>query len=82
MMKHNARLDKSANCLVPNTIAFGGVATSSTKAKQHAQVAGISNVSGCVSADRATAVFDAMSVNPQMLKTVEHKSPNSTPDMR
>ena len=62
--KHNASLDKTANCLVPNTIAFGGVATRSTKAKEHAQVARISNVSGCVSADRATALFDAMSGSP------------------
>ena len=37
--KQNASPDKSANCLVPNTIAFG-VATRSTKAKEHAQVAG------------------------------------------
>ena len=45
-------------------IAFGGVATRSTKAKEHTHVAGISTVSGCVSADRATAVIDAMSVSP------------------
>ena len=79
-------LRKSANWLVPHTIAFGGVATGSTKAKEHVQVAGISNVSGCVSVDRATSVFDAMSVGSQMLQTIEeirpklektHKSPKS-----
>mmetsp|Transcript_14540 Transcript_14540/g.39914 ORF Transcript_14540/g.39914 Transcript_14540/m.39914 type:complete len:294 (+) Transcript_14540:397-1278(+) len=85
--------------LVPNTIAFGGVATGNMKAKEHAQVAGISILIGCVSVDRATvesmgntvfavAVFDAISVNPQMLKTIKKispklekslKSPNSSP---
>ena len=70
---------------VPNAVAFGGVAAGSTKAKDQQQVANVSILIGCVSVDRATAVFGTMSVNPQMLKTVKEinpkleKSPNFSP---
>ena len=45
----------------PNPNAFGGVATGGTKAKEKAQVAGISNLIGCVSVNRATATHDERS---------------------
>ena len=38
-----------------NTVAFGGVTVGSNKAKEHAQVAGIGSLIGCVSGDRTTA---------------------------
>ena len=45
------------------------------KAMEHRQVANVSILIGCVSVDRATAVFGAISVKPEMLKTVKESSP-------
>ena len=42
---------------------------------EHRQVANVSIVNGCVSVDRATAVFGAISVKPETLKTVKEISP-------
>ena len=53
---------------VPNQFAFGSIATSSTKAKDHAQVACISILIGCVSVDRAKAVLDERSRDPLKLE--------------
>ena len=63
--------------LVPNcVVAFGGVTVGSNKAKEHAQVVGISSLIGCVSVDRATAEVGAISVNPQTLKGSKRSVPN------
>ena len=59
---------------VRHKVSVEKICAGSMKAKEHAQVASISVLIGCVSVGRATAVYDAISVNPQMLKTVKEIS--------
>ena len=71
--RSETRLDCELDAVGANAVAFGGVAAGSTRGARAGRR--ISSLVGCVSVDRATAVFGAISVNLQMLKKVEEISP-------
>ena len=71
--RSETRLDCELDAVGANAVAFGGVAAGSTRGARAGRR--ICSLVGCVSVDRATAVFGAISVNLQMLKKVEEISP-------